>query len=108
VAGAGKHAADVGHGKEAEAVEAWPLGAVLRDLCFEIESKGLINDCSTPECKPKCIVYYVRLRDENGHRRLYPEKHTSKKVAEQYQAIEDKIEERKMLPESLSEKDGAG
>ncbi len=47
----------------------------------------------------KCIVYYVRLRDENGHRRLYPEKHTSKKVAEQYQRqLKDKIEERKMFP----------
>jgi len=50
----------------------------------------------------KCTVYYVRLRDENGHRRLYPEKHTSKKVAEQYQRrLTGDIEERKMFPDKF-------
>jgi integrase len=48
----------------------------------------------------KCPVYYVRLRDESGHRRLYPEKHTSKKVAEQYQRrLAAEIEERRMFPD---------
>lgn len=48
----------------------------------------------------KCPVYYVRLRDEAGHRRLYPEKHTSKKVAEQYQRkLKNDIEEKKMFPD---------
>ena len=48
----------------------------------------------------KCPVYYVRLRDESGHRKLYPEKHTSKKVAEQYQRrLVGEIEERKMFPD---------
>jgi hypothetical protein len=50
----------------------------------------------------KCPVYYVRLRDESGHRRLYPEKHTSKKVAEQYQRrLAGEIEERKMFPDKF-------
>jgi len=48
----------------------------------------------------KCPVFYVRLRDETGHRKLYPEKHTSKKVAQQYQRkLKNDIEERKMFPD---------
>ena len=48
----------------------------------------------------KCKVYYVRLRDETGHRKLYPEKHTSKTVALQYQRrLAGEIEERKMFPD---------
>ena len=48
----------------------------------------------------KCYVWDVRLRDENGRKRLYASGHTSQKMAELYQQKKrNEIAERKMFPE---------
>jgi integrase len=50
-------------------------------------------------------IYYVRLIDENGKKRLYSPGHTSKKVAEQYEwKLKNEIAERKMFPEKFFER----
>ena len=46
------------------------------------------------------IIYYVRLMDEKGDRRLFSPGHTSKKMAREYeQKLKNEIAEKKMFPE---------
>ncbi len=47
-----------------------------------------------------CILYYPRLIDETGNKRLFTPGHSSKKVARQYEEkLKREIDEKKMFPE---------
>ena len=48
----------------------------------------------------KCSMYYVKLYDEKGKRRLYPHGHKSKKLAKEYEhKLKNEVSEKKMFPE---------
>jgi len=52
-----------------------------------------------------CKVWYVRLVDEHGKKRLFPTGLTSKRMAQDYEAkLKNDIAERKMFPERFFEK----